>query len=153
MFEIMGVFMSDPAGFGNDLRRFALVCAALSLAACASTQTVNSALESPAPAADIPSAERTAAIAEIRGKAERAQQDETEPDVYQSYAPPERPVKTSAEIRAVEAELKAIAAASGRASSAAELAALRKRAAYLEKLRANQESGLDEDPSTGSISQ
>jgi hypothetical protein len=153
MSEIMGDFMSELAGFGRDIGRAALVCAALSLAACASTQTVNGALESPAPAAGIPSAERTAAIAEIRGKAERAKQDETEPDIYQSYAPPERPVKTSAEIRAIEAELKAIAAASGRASSSAELAALQKRAAYLEKLRSNQESGLDEDPSTGSINQ
>jgi hypothetical protein len=140
-------------GFYRIFRCVAFAGGILALAACASPQIVNGALQEPAGAAQAPSAERAAGIAAIRSKAEQAQQDETEPDVYQSNAPPERPVRTYAEIRAIEAELKAIAAASGQTSSAAELAALRKRAAYLEKLRSNQESGLDEDLSTSSISQ
>jgi len=140
-------------GFYAIFRCIAYAGSALVLVACASPQIVDGALQEPAGAAQAPSAERVAAVTEIRSRAEQAQQDETEPDIYQSYAPPDRPVRTHAELKAIEAELKAIAAASGQTSSAAELAVLRKRAAYLEELRSNQESGLDEDLSTGSISQ
>ena len=137
--------------FDRLFRRVACICAALALTACASQDIVSGALQEPA--GNVQNAERAAAVAEIRSKAAAAQQTETEPDVYQSYAPPERPVRTYAEIKAIEAELQAIAAASDRSSGAAELAALRKRAAYLEKLRQNQLSGLDDEASTGSIDQ
>ncbi|HMB48175.1 MAG TPA: hypothetical protein VKN63_07860 [Afifellaceae bacterium] len=129
----------------------AVMCALLLLPGCAGSQTGAGAIKEAAAPPPAQSAERAAAVAEIRQRAANAQLADTEPDVYQSYAPPERSVHNYREIREIEAELKAIADASARTSGGAELAALRKRAAYLEKLRRERAATLDESPSTGSI--
>jgi hypothetical protein len=132
--------------------RSILLCAALS--GCAGSQAVNGSLQEPA-TEPAQSAERAAAVAEIRRKAEAAAARQTgdAPDVYRTHGPPDVRARSYGEIKAIEAELRAIAEASKRPGSAAELEALRRRAATLEELRRNSASDLDESPNTGSITQ
>ncbi|HSM42340.1 MAG TPA: hypothetical protein VK862_16440 [Afifellaceae bacterium] len=132
--------------------RTLLLCAALS--GCAGSQAVTGALQEPA-AEPAQSPERAAAVAEIRQKAEAAaaQQTGEAPDVYQTHGPATVRARSYGEVKAIEAELRAIAEASKRPGSVAELEALRRRAAYLEELRRKSASDLDESPNTGSITQ
>ncbi len=99
------------------------------------------------------SAERAAVIVDIRQKAEAARQADTgaEANIYQSYGPPEDNRRTYAEVRAIQAELDALAEASQRSSDPAEIAALRREAARLEALRKKVE--LDGAAGSGSIDQ
>ncbi len=99
------------------------------------------------------SAEREAAVADIRRTAEEARQADTgvEANVYESFGPPDDNRRTYAEIRAIEAELDALAEATRRSSDPSEVAALRKEAARLEALRRQVE--LDGEAGSGSISQ
>ncbi len=123
----------------------------LVLFGCASGQVTPESLS----AADKSSAEvssnRDAAVAEIREKAAAARLAEgaSSPDVYRSFGPPDRERRTYAEVKAIEAELRAIAEAEKQASSVDELAVLRRRAAHLEALR--REAELDAETATGSI--
>lgn len=71
--------------------------------------------------------------------------------VYQSFGPPRSGRMTYAEIRAIEAELDALAAATKRSSDPGEIAALRKQAAELEALRDQVE--LDGEAGSGSKSE
>lgn len=132
--------------------RTILLCAILS--GCAGSQAVTGALQEPV-AERAQSPERAAAVAEIRQKAATAaaQQTGDAPDVYQAHGPANVRARSYGEIKAIEAELRAIAEASKRPASAAELEALRRRAATLEELRRNSVSDLDESPNTGSITQ
>ena len=125
--------------------------AALAVIGCSSRQMTPESLGvSDAPAAEI-SSERAAAVADIRRKAADARLagNGQAPDVYQSFGPPDRDRRTNAQVRAIEAELQAIADAAKATSGAAELAALRKRAADLEALRRQVE--VDAEAGTGSI--
>jgi hypothetical protein len=119
------------------------------LAGCAGSQPMTGALQEPA-AEPAQSPERAAAVAEIRQKAAAAaaeQEAGTAPDVYQTHGPPGTVRKSPGEIAAIEADLRASAEASKKTGSAA------KRAAYLEELRRETVSDLDESPNTGSITQ
>ena len=121
----------------------------LGLCGCASTVPDMGNLAS----ADRPavSAERQAAVAEIREKAKAARTADAGADlgVYDSAAPSIGERRTLAEVRALEAELDALAAATRRSTDPGELAALRKRALALEALRRQAE--LDGDAGEGSL--
>jgi hypothetical protein len=137
----------------------AFVAMMMALAGCAGTQSVSNLTNEPAtavasaPPSPARSPEQAAAVADIRRKAAAAEEyADGEPDVYQSFAPPGRERRSYAEIKAIEAELKAIADAR-RTAGVAELEALRRRAAHLEALRRQHESILDDDANTGSINQ
>ena len=127
------------------------MAAALIATSCASQQThVEGLITGAEPAI---SAERAAVIADIRRKAEESRQADIglEADGSDPFDPPIEERRTYAEIRAIEAELDALADAARRSSDPGEIAALRKKAARLEELRKQVE--LDGEAGSGSISQ
>ena len=124
---------------------------ALMTASCASQQAhVEGLIASEEPPI---SAERAAVIADIRRKAEESRLADTgsEVDDSESFGPPIQDRRTYAEIRAIEAELDALADAVRRSSDPGEIAALRREAARLEELRKQVE--LDGEAGSGSKSQ
>lgn len=128
-----------------------LLAPALLLANCASRQPdVGNLVDDGQPKV---SAERTAAIADIRRKAEEARQTDTgiQADVYESYGPPDDKRLTYAEIRSIEAELDALAEATRRSTDPGEIAALKREAERLEALRKQVE--LDGEGGSGSKAQ
>ena len=127
------------------------VVVALIAASCASQQThVEGLIAGEEPPI---SAERAAVIEDIRRKAEESRQADTgsEADVSEPVEPPAQERRTYSEIRAIEAELDALADAARRSSDPGEIAALRREAARLEELRKQVE--LDGEGGSGSISQ
>ena len=127
------------------------MAAALIAASCASQQThVEGLIAGAEPQI---STERAAVIADIRRKAEESRQADTElaTDGSEPIDPPIQERRTYAEIRAIEAELDALADAVRRSSDPGEIAALRRKAARLEELRKQVE--LDGEAGSGSISQ
>lgn len=123
----------------------------LSLADCASRQPdVENLVVGEKPTI---SDERAAVVADIRRKAEEARQADTgqETDVYETFGPPTESRRTFAEVKAIVAELDALAEIAESSSDPGELAVLRRRAARLEALRKQVE--LDGEAGSGSLAQ